>query len=336
MRFYQYLPFLESQGIHVDIAVLLDDSYVRNLNSGKPRDWVSILASYVRRVRNLAGSRQFDLVWVEAEVFPWLPDLAELWLSWKHIPYVVDYDDAAFHRYDLHRAVLVRWVLGRKIDRIMKQAALVVAGNSYLASRAHQAGAPRIEILPTVVDASRYPAPTAKRNEDFVIGWIGSQTTSRYLMLLHDVLRQATSWERTSLRLVGSGELRLPGVAAEVMDWSESSEVEAIQSFSVGIMPLEDDPWTRGKCGYKLIQYMACGLPVVASPVGVNCEIVEHGRNGYLAANDVEWLRALGRLRSEPQLSEEFGRAGRKRVESAYSLEVTAPRLADLLKSVAR
>ena len=97
----------------------------------------------------------------------------------------------------------------------------------------------------------------------------------------------------------------------------------------------EDDPWTRGKCGYKLIQYMACGLPVVASPVGVNCEIVEHGRNGYLAANEAEWLRALGQLRSEPQLSEEFGRVGRKRVESVYSLEVTAPRLADLLKSAA-
>jgi glycosyltransferase involved in cell wall biosynthesis len=272
---------------------------------------------------------------VEAEVFPWLPDWAELWLSLKRIPYVVDYDDAAFHRYDLHWAALVRWVLGRKIDRIMKQAALVVAGNSYLASRARQAGAPRIEILPTVVDASRYPIPTAKRNEDFVIGWIGSQSTTRYLLPLLEVWRQALTWEGTSLRLVGSGKLNLSGVAADIVDWSESSEVQAVQSFSVGIMPLEDDPWTRGKCGYKLIQYMACGLPVVASPVGVNCEIVEHGSNGYLAANEVEWLSALGRLRSEPQLSEEFGRAGRKRVESVYSLEVTAPQMADLLKSAA-
>ena len=152
MRFYQFLPFLESQQIHVDTAALLDDSYVRNLNSGKSAAWTSILGSYVRRVRSLASSSRFDLVWVEAEVFPWLPDWAELWLSRRHIPYVVDYDDAAFHRYDLHRAVLVRWVLGRKIDRIMKQAALVIAGNSYLANRARQAGAARIEILPTVVD----------------------------------------------------------------------------------------------------------------------------------------------------------------------------------------
>jgi glycosyltransferase involved in cell wall biosynthesis len=119
------------------------------------------------------------------------------------------------------------------------------------------------------------------------------------------------------------------------MDWSESSEVQAVQSFTVGIMPLQDDPWARGKCGYKLIQYMACGLPVVASPVGVNCEIVEHGLSGYLATSEAEWLSALSQLRSQPQLCEEFGRVGRKRVQSTYSLEVAAPRLADLLRSAA-
>ena len=119
------------------------------------------------------------------------------------------------------------------------------------------------------------------------------------------------------------------------MDWSESSEVQAVQSFTVGVMPLQDDPWARGKCGYKLIQYMACGLPVVASPVGVNCEIVEHGLNGYLATSEAEWLSALSQLRSQPQLREEFGRTGRRKVESTYSLEVTGPRLAELLRSAA-
>ncbi|MCI0420191.1 MAG: glycosyltransferase, partial [Acidobacteria bacterium] len=134
----------------------------------------------------------------------------------------------------------------------------------------------------------------------------------------------------------GSGELNLAGVAADVRNWSESSEVQAIQSFTVGIMPLQDDPWARGKCGYKLIQYMACGLPVVASPVGVNGEIVEHWVNGFLADTEAEWLAALSELRSQPQLCEEFGRAGRKKVENTYSLEVTAPWLAELLKSAVK
>ncbi|MCI0621960.1 MAG: glycosyltransferase family 4 protein [Acidobacteria bacterium] len=336
MRFYQYLPFLRSQDIHVETAALLDDSYIRNLNSGNSTDWCAILGSYLKRLRYLARSNQFDLVWVEAEVFPWLPGWGELWLSWKRIPYVVDYDDAAFHRYDLHPVTAVRWLLGQKIDQVMKHAALVVAGNSYLANRARQAGSGRIEILPTVVDLKRYAPQHSRRDNDFVIGWIGSQSTTRYLLPLLEVLRQATSWEGTSLRLVGSGKLNLPGVAADVMDWSESSEVQAIQSFTAGIMPLQDDPWARGKCGYKLIQYMACGLPVVASPVGVNGEIVEHWVNGFLADTEAEWLAALSELRSQPQLCEEFGRAGRKKVENTYSLEVTAPWLAELLKSAVK
>jgi glycosyltransferase involved in cell wall biosynthesis len=335
MRFYQYLPFLESQLIHVETAALLDDSYIRNLNSGNPADWPSILGSYAKRVRSLARSRQFDLVWVEAELFPWLPDWGELWLAWRGIPYVVDYDDAAFHRYDLHSVAAIRWLLGHKIDRVMKRAALVVAGNSYLADRARQAGSAHIEILPTVVDLRRYPPSLSHRGSDFVIGWIGSQSTTRYLLTLLEVWRKALTWGRTSLRLVGSGELNLSGMAADIMDWSESSEVQAVQSFSVGIMPLQDDPWARGKCGYKLIQYMACGLPVVASPVGVNREIVEHGLSGYLATSEAEWLSALSQFRSQPQLCEEFGRAGRRKVESAYSLEVTSPRLAELLMSAA-
>lgn len=336
MRFYQYLPFLESQGIHVETAALLDDSYIRNLNAGNSTDWASILGSYLRRVRSLARSRQFDLVWVEAEVFPWLPDWGELWLLWRHIPYVVDYDDAAFHRYDLHSAAAVRWFLGHKIDRVMKNAALVVAGNSYLAGRARQAGAAHIEILPTVIDLRRYPPSLSQRGANFVIGWIGSQSTTRYLLPLLEVWRQAISWEGTSLRLVGSGKLDLSGVPANIMDWSESSEVQAVQSFTVGIMPLQDDPWARGKCGYKLIQYMACSLPVVASPVGVNSEIVEHGISGYLATREADWLSALSELRSRPQLCEEFGRVGRKRVQSTYSLDIAAPRLADLLGSAAK
>ena len=336
MRFYQYLPFLRSQEIQVETAALLDDDYIRNLNSWNSTNWPSMLGSYLKRVRSLARSRQFDLVWVEAEVLPWLPDWGERWLSWMRVPYVVDYDDAAFHRYDLYPLAIVRWMLGQKIDQVMKRAGLVVAGNSYLANRARLAGSGRIEILPTVVDLDRYAPQPSRRSNDFVIGRIGSRSTTRYLLPLQEVLRQAANWEGTSLHFVGSGKWSLTGVPAGVVDWSESSKVQAIQSFNVGIMPLQDNPWARGKCGYKLIQYMACGLPVVASPVGVNGEIVEHGVNGFLADTEADWLTALSELRSQPQLCEEFGRAGRRKVESTYSLEVTAPRLAELLKSVAK
>lgn len=117
------------------------------------------------------------------------------------------------------------------------------------------------------------------------------------------------------------------------LPWREESEIQNIQRFDVGIMPLLDEPFERGKCGYKLIQYMACGLPVIASPVGVNGQIVEHGVTGFLVKSQDEWLQALAFLRDNPGRRREMGQAGRKKMEAEYSLQATAPKLAALLRS---
>jgi glycosyltransferase involved in cell wall biosynthesis len=121
----------------------------------------------------------------------------------------------------------------------------------------------------------------------------------------------------------------------EILPWTEDSEVSLIQSMDIGLMPLPETPWTRGKCAYKLIQYMACGLPVVASPVGVNCEVVEHGVNGFLAATNEEWRSAVETLMSDADLRRRMGNAGRKKVEESYSLQVWGPRVAQMLRRVA-
>jgi glycosyltransferase involved in cell wall biosynthesis len=117
--------------------------------------------------------------------------------------------------------------------------------------------------------------------------------------------------------------------------WSEADEVRSLKGLDIGIMPLPDEPWTRGKCGYKLIQYMASGLPVVASPVGVNGDIVRHGENGFLASTEREWNEALSRLIADPDLRRRMGALGRRRVEREFSLKVQAPRLERLVRSVA-
>jgi len=121
----------------------------------------------------------------------------------------------------------------------------------------------------------------------------------------------------------------------EILPWTEDTEVSLIQNMDIGVMPLPETPWTRGKCGYKLIQYMACGLPVVASPVGVNCEIVEHGVNGFLAETNEEWRSAVETLLSDADLRRRMGAAGRKKVEDSYSLQVWGPRVAQMLRQVA-
>lgn len=329
MRSFQYVDYLERHGAIITIRPLSDERFLKRMFAKEPRDFVGIAKSYGARILQLTRSGTFDLVWIEKELFPNLPPWFEILLGKSGIPYLVDYDDATFHQYDQHPRPLVRRVLGRKIDTVMRHATLVVAGNAYLAARARAAGARWIEQLPTVIDLDRYPATPARPDDagDFRVGWIGSPTTSPFLSLVEAPLRRLCDAGASRLVTIGARDLDLSGIPIEQRSWSEASEVGDLQSLDVGIMPLVDAPFERGKCGYKLIQYMACGLPVVASPVGVNREIVEHGVNGFLASTEAEWLDALTRLRASPDLRRSMGAAGRARVEQHYCLQVTAPRL---------
>ena len=333
LRCYQYLPYLKGQGIDVTVASLLGDEYIKNLYTGRRVDLLSVIGAYVRRIGCLLKSNRFDLLWIEYEILPWLPAWAERILARFGIPYIVDYDDAVFHRYDMHQWRMVRRILGDKIDKVMHRAALVIAGNKYLADRARRAGARWIECLPTVVNLETYRPKPHRKKHVVKFGWIGSPTTAKYLYLVTHALARVCSDINARLVIVGSGRVQLDGVPTEVRTWSEETEVENIQDFDVGIMPMPDDPWTRGKCGYKLIQYMACGRPVVASPVGVNQQIVEDGVNGFLAVTVSDWVRALKTLGNNYELRDHMGKAARAKVESQYSLQVTAPRLADLLRN---
>lgn len=333
VRFFQYLPYLRSQGLELQVETLLDDEYIRRLYSGRQASPAAIGQAYFRRLGWLARSRSFDLLWVEKELLPWLPAWAEGLLDGLGLPYVVDYDDAVFHRYGLHANPLVRTLLGRKIEAVMRHAAVVVAGNDYLAQHARSAGARRVEYLPTVVDLQRYTVQPQPR-PGFRLGWIGTPVTAPNLAQLQPAFADARVRSVVRLVLIGAGGPDpLPGVEKEILPWSEAGEVADIQSFGAGIMPLPDEPFERGKCGYKLIQYMACGLPVIASPVGVNTRIVEPGATGLLASSGSEWTAAILELASNPGLRARLGAAGRARVEQEYSLQVAAPRLLEILRS---
>jgi glycosyltransferase involved in cell wall biosynthesis len=284
----------------------------------------------------MLSSRKFDLLWVEGEILPWLPAWAEKIFSNSAIPYVVDYDDALFHRYNMHPRLVVRTLLGGKIDEVMRQAALVITGNQYLGDYARRAGAGRVEHIPSAIDLDRHPDTPAPKNPIFTIGWIGSPITNKYLNLVNAALAEVCKDGSARLVLVGSGPFRLNGVPTEINDWSEETEVADIQSFDVGIMPLSDDPWSQGKCGYKLIQCMACSRPVVASRVGVNLEIVDDGVSGFLVNGEDDWVKALNVLRENSDLRRQMGKSGRIKVEAKYCIQVTGPRLASLLCSAVK
>jgi glycosyltransferase involved in cell wall biosynthesis len=335
LRILQYLPYLEARGVEPVVAPFFDDAYVARRNSGERPLFSGVLASYLGRLKRLRGIRRFDLLWVEYELWPSLPALFERVLVRSRVPYVVDYDDAIFHRYDGNPRMLVRAFLREKIRAVMRGARTVIAGNAYLASYARDSGAARIEVLPTVVDLSRYACDSVRRREEVTIGWIGSGSTARYLELVRRPLEEACRSGRARVVVLGGQKPSLGDLPVEFHRWSEDTEADEISRFDVGIMPLPDTPWERGKCGYKLLQYMACGKPVVASPVGANREIVRHGENGLLASGEEEWAKALVTLRDDEPLRRRLGAAGRATVEERYSLDRAAPRLWALLQEAA-
>lgn len=335
VRFYQYLPYLHAAGMECVRAPFFTDDYVRDLYAGRRPSFTQVAQAYLKRLSILLRSRSFDLLWVEKEVLPWVPDGLER--LFRKAPYVVDYDDAVFHRYDMHRLELVRALLGQKIDGVMRHASLVVAGNEYLSQRALQAGASRVECLPSVVDVSQYGLAEAGNSPVFRIGWIGSPVTAPYLDMVREALDTLRQEAPVSLTLIGAGPIRpFPGIQTDSLPWSEAIEREMSRKFDVGIMPLVDGPFERGKCGYKLIQYMASGLPVVASPVGVNQQIVEPGVNGSLARSSAEWLAALRELREDVEKRKLMGQAGRRKAEQKYNLQGTAPLLLELFASLTK
>lgn len=335
-RSLQYFQILEEHGIACTCSPLFMGKYLESVYKTGHRSVTGYLRSFLRRLIGLFRISRYDLVVVEYELFPFLPPLFEHIINLFGKNYVVDYDDAVFHRYDLHCSPLVRALLGNKIARVMRGASAVIVGNSYLEQYAAQSGARTIHRLPTVIDLRKYKvSTTSEANDVFTVGWIGSPSTTPYF---EDVVREIPESMLTSgvqFVAMGASPLTESRAGVEIVPWEESREVEFLCSCDVGIMPLPDTPWARGKCGFKLIQYMGCGLPVVASPVGVNCEIVEHGVNGFLATTPEEWQSTLETLRRDPALRARMGAAGRKLVEERYSLQAVAGRFVDIIKESA-
>jgi glycosyltransferase involved in cell wall biosynthesis len=298
---------------------------------------INLARCYLSVLKTLIRVKRYDAVLLEKEIFPFLPAFAEWWLNVRKVPYIVDYDDAIFHNYDRHGNRLVRIVLGNKIARVMRRAEAVVCGNAYLEAYARKACARRILQIPTVIDTIKYrgaagraektvclPVDGESVSRELVIGWIGSPFSLKFLRNLRSVLEGLCARYPVRLHIVGGKEGIGLGDREIVWEWSEAAEVSLISAFDIGIMPLEDSPWEQGKCGYKLIQYMGCGLPVVGSPVGVNEEIIEEGVNGFKASTEAAWKAALACLLDSSSLRREMGERGRAMVAERYSLSVAS------------
>lgn len=334
-RLLQFVPYFRAEGIDVSIRTLFPNSALQRFNATGERSSVQVMRAYADRMREIGRSGKSQFIWVSRELFPYLPGWTDCALLPNGVPVIYDYDDAIFHQYDSHPNPLIRNLLGRRLEPLLQRANLAVCGNAYLEAYAARF-CRRTEIVPTVVDIDVYK-PVSRAGQPrgpATIGWIGSPSTWPYVRSVLPVLEAEAAEHDLRISVIGAGPKGDVGPRIVHEDWVEEREVAMIQKMDIGIMPLPDEPWARGKCGYKLIQYMACGLPVIASPVGVNAEIVAHGISGFLVRTEREWADAIRCLARDPELRASMGAKGRRQVEERYSLQVHGPRLAGLIHGV--
>lgn len=335
VRLSQFQSGLIRNGIHLEINSFLDDAYLRRRFAGKKSSLLPFIAAYIKFFAGLSQSRRFNLAIIYAELLPFFPG----WLERKllTIPFIYDFDDAFYLKYRSGRLRWLRILLGYKFERTMAAAVAVTAGSAELAAYARRFNR-NVYLLPSVVDTEHLRPSSAEISQHlpqtFTVGWIGSPSTAPFLQQLVEPLRLFGRATPVRLLVVGGAAPVIPGVEVIEHPWSLDQELPLIQQFDVGVMPLPDTPWTRGKCAYKLIQCMACGIPVIASPVGANVDAVP-ATCGILASSDEQWLAAFRLLAADATMRQSMGAAGRKWVEQRYSVQSVLPTLTGVISSAA-
>ncbi len=339
-RVAQYIPYLKTAGFDVTISAFYSPAFFKVVyrRGHYLQKSAMFMARVMRRLRELLTVSQYDLVLLYREAVPIGPPIVERLIAAQGIPIVCDFDDAIFlpSVSDANKAISFLKDPGR-VGTILKLSEAAVVGNSFLADYARRYN-DAVTVIPTAVDTARFKPRDGDRDPDreLIVGWIGSPTTFGYLRSLAGVLREVSTTHRFTLMVSGAGApVDFPGVRVREVPWSMRDEVTLFNSCDVGVYPLPDDDWSRGKCGFKAIQCMACGVPVVAAAVGVNREIIEDGVNSFLASTPDEWVAKLRRLLSDAELRARMAAAGRITIEQRYSLAVTAPQLAAVLSTAA-
>jgi glycosyltransferase involved in cell wall biosynthesis len=334
VRLSHYIDGLSQVGITLHLQSFFDDAYLTRTFSGKRPSIKNLLHAYIKRIRTLLSCHDYHCAIIYGELLPLFPGRLER--LFHSLPYIYDFDDSFFLRYRQGRLRLLSPLLSGKFESTIASARLVHAGNHYLyeyASRYSQ----NVIVLPSVVNTQIFrpndSSPISLVCEKINIGWIGSPSTAAYLKLILEPLRLLALERPVKLIVIGAKAPDIPGVETVQHPWSLATEVALIQSFHVGVMPLPDTPWTRGKCAYKLIQYMSCGVPVVASPVGANTKLVAAAGN-FLANSTHDWLEAFRVLASSPALRSQLGAEARRHVVDNFSLSVTLPVMASSIRNI--
>ncbi len=326
-RVYQLLPWLQKLGVECEVSPAIDDALYRRLyleTSEQAGRLAALSATWHQRRHDLDRIHDFDIVFVQKGVFPGLYSGFEKKIAASK-PLVFDFDDAIWLPRVGGRRVLQALHREAAVQDVLRRATAVIAGNKFLAEYASRFNK-AVTVVPSSIPLENYPQAT----NSSLVGWIGSRTTLPYLK----PLKPAFEFLGITPRIIGSGNPSQLGFETDFHPWRLETELRDLSQIGIGIAPLPDTPWERGKCGVKILQYMACGIPVVASPVGVAPQIVTHGVNGLLATHIDDWAPALQSLIADAKLRQRLGAAGRTTVEKRFRAERVADAVHSVLRSV--
>ena len=340
-RVYQFLPYLERAGFGCTVLPFAGRKLFQAIQ--EDRTAPKLLCTpvcYLRRMLQLATMPQYNAVVVHRGVFPIPWPAMEKMLVQGRNKAVFDFDDALHIGHRDTGTTKYSWAYrlryGPRVNEMLRRSVHVIAGNRTLAEHAQRFNS-HVSIIPTVIDLEQYAyQPPREHADTLTIGWVGSRSTSPYLLEIERALRRLSEAQpgKIRFRIYGHPQRKLNLSNFESLPFSLTGEMENLQSIDIGLMPMPDNDWTRGKCAFKAIQYMAAGIPTVCSPVGMAAEVVQHNVNGLLARTPEEWFEALNRLVLDWQLRRRLAEQGRKSVETRYSLQTWGPRFVSLMQDV--
>lgn len=337
-RYEQYLHALDEQGIEYDIAPFISEETWKILHTPgmfQAKAW-GILGGFRRRLAQCFKLNKYDYVFIHREASHVGPPIFE-WMIAKVFrkKFIYDFDDAIWlPNYSSHNAKFHKLKQYEKVHKIMKWAHKISAGNQYLGDYAAQFNdSQRIVQLPTTIDTENYHNQIKKHHENkLIIGWTGTLTTSKYVQFILPILRKLEQRYQFEFCMISNEDPEYDLKSFKFKRWKKESEIEDLLHFDIGIMPLEEDQWSKGKCGFKALQYMALGIPPIVSPVGVNTDIVQHNVNGLVCNTAEEWERAFERLMVYPELRERLGKEARKTIEQQYSVKANTEKFLKLFE----
>jgi glycosyltransferase involved in cell wall biosynthesis len=338
-RIEQWEPLLRKRGVDITYASFEDEELHDLLyKRGMMRKKLQLVTRGLgRRLSLIRKVKDYDLVYILREAALVGPPVFERLIAQSGVPVIFDFDDAIFVSYrSPSNGYLSYLKFASKTKTICRISSHVIVGNPYLADYARQVN-DCVTIVPSTIDTEKYRVPERKeKSGPVVIGWTGSYSTVQHLDTMRGALKRLAEKESFRLRVIGTAAYECPPVDVEVRRWSADTEVEDLREIDIGIMPLPDDRWSKGKCGMKALQFMAMGIPTICSPVGVNTDIIQDDQNGFIATTEDEWVEKLTRLLRSGELRQRLGQAGRVTVEEQYSAITQTPRVYEIFKSVLR